>query len=208
MPALFPRWTNTLSRVLLLIALGTPVAAIGGLMVYVRSPWVTGEDQPIEQPVMFDHRHHAGDEGIDCRYCHTTVESSPHAGIPPAATCMGCHAQIWNQSPKLAPVRRAFFEGTPIRWNRVHRVPDFVYFDHSIHVAKGVGCVTCHGRVDQMAYVEQAEPLTMAWCLDCHRDPDPHLRPLDRITSMEPYPRSTEVRDDVATRTSCTTCHR
>ncbi|MGQ0506183.1 MAG: cytochrome c3 family protein [Myxococcaceae bacterium] len=218
MGPLFPRWTNSLSRASALALLATPAIAVAALMLYVRSPFVTGQDIQREQPVQFDHRHHVADEGIDCRYCHTTVDSAPTAGIPPLSTCMSCHAQIWNQSPKLELVREAYFTGMPLKWNRVHNLPNFVYFNHSIHVNKGVGCVACHGRVDQMAAIMQAQPLTMRWCLDCHRDPGPNLRPPELATSMtwEP-PEGAEgaalaqqliQSNQVHSRTSCSTCHR
>lgn len=182
--ALFPRWTNTVARVTGALTLGAPVLILGLLWLYVRTPFVTNQGLPIDQPVQFDHRHHVRDEGIDCRYCHTTVESSATAGMPSTQVCMSCHEQIWNKSKYLEPVRQAYFTNQPIQWERVHNLPDFVYFNHSIHVAKGVGCVSCHGRVDQMAVIQQGAPLTMGWCLSCHRDPIPHLRPQEFITSM------------------------
>jgi hypothetical protein len=192
------------------------VGSLGGLMIYVRSPYARGMQDPIEQPLQFDHRHHTRDEGIDCRYCHTTVDRSPHASIPPTQLCLNCHSQVWNKSPLLEPVRQSFFENKPLTWRRVYRVPDFVYFNHSIHVNKGVGCVSCHGRVDQMPAVEKATPHTMAWCLDCHRNPEKNLRPLEEITNMTWQPegdpevagRLLAQQYDVHTRTSCTTCHR
>jgi hypothetical protein len=215
---LFPRWTNTVSRLSAAALLAIPAIAIGGLMAYVRSPLVTNQFNPVEQPIEFDHRHHAGDEQIDCRYCHWTVENSPSAGIPSTTVCVSCHAQVWNKSPYLNEVRKAFFTDQPIPWVRVHNLPDFVYFNHSIHVNKGVGCVTCHGRVDEMGAVYQQAPLTMAWCLDCHRNPEPNLRPAEAITSMtwqppegvDPveYGKTLAAQYDVHSRTSCTTCHR
>jgi hypothetical protein len=182
--ALFPQWTNTVARVSFALSLGLPVAAICLLMIYVRTPFVTDERIELAQPVQFDHRHHSWENGIDCRFCHTSVESSPNAGLPPTDRCLGCHGQVWNKSPRLEPVRQAFFTRLPIPWVKVHELPDFVYFDHSIHVGKGVGCVTCHGRVDQMPAVRQHASLTMTWCLDCHRDPAPNLRPKSEITNM------------------------
>lgn len=190
------------------VALGVPAAALGGLMFLARSPLATEQFEPKEQPIQFDHRHHAGDERIDCRYCHRTVETSPYAGIPATEVCMGCHAQVWNRSPLLGPVREAFLSGKPLRWNRVHRLPDYVYFDHSIHIAKGVGCVSCHGRVDLMPAVMRTAPLTMRWCLDCHRNPGPNLRPPEAITSMTWQPEQPHETNEVRTRTDCTTCHR
>ena len=208
-----------MSRLSAAALLAVPAIGIGGLMAYVRSPHVTGQQMPIEQPIEFDHRHHAGDEQIDCRYCHWTVVEAPSAGIPSTTVCMSCHAQVWNKSPYLVEVRKAFFADQPIPWVRVHNLPDFVYFNHAIHVNKGVGCVSCHGRIDQMAAVEQAEPLTMAWCLDCHRNPEPNLRPAEFITSMTWTPPADKAEAaalgkklaaeyDVHSRTSCSTCHR
>ncbi|WXH31039.1 hypothetical protein WA016_05014 [Myxococcus stipitatus] len=208
-----------MSRLSAAALLAVPAIGIGGLMAYVRSPYVTGQQMPIEQPIEFDHRHHAGDEKIDCQYCHFSVDKSPSAGIPSTTVCMSCHAQVWNKSPYLTEVRKAFFADAPIQWVRVHNLPDFVYFNHSIHVNKGVGCASCHGRVDQMAAVEQFAPLTMAWCLECHRNPEPHLRPPEFITSMTWTPPKDKAQAielgnklkaeyDVHSRTSCSTCHR
>lgn len=153
-------------------------------MGWVRTPYALGEGELLGQPVQFDHRHHVVDDGIDCRYCHSTVEKAPSAGVPSADRCMNCHSQVWNESPLLAAVREAYYEGRPLRWQRVHHLPDFVFFDHSVHVNNGIGCETCHGRVDRMARVYQTRPLTMGWCLGCHRDPEKNLRPLDQITTM------------------------
>jgi hypothetical protein len=216
--ALFPRWTNTVSRLSAALLIGIPAVAIGGLLVLVRTPFGTGQDREIVQPIEFDHRHHVGDEGIDCRYCHNTVEKGPSAGIPSTTICMSCHAQLWNQSAMLGFVRAQYFKDLPIPWRRVHNLPDFVYFNHSIHVNKGVGCVTCHGRVDQMPAIRQKAPLTMGWCLSCHRNPDPNLRPAEFITSMtweppeevdrEEFGRALAREYGVHTRVSCSTCHR
>jgi hypothetical protein len=169
MPALFPRWTNTALRAALATVALSVLAAPAGLMVYARTPWNTGQGQAIDQPVEFDHRHHVTDDHIDCVYCHTGAESSRYAGVPASDVCMGCHAQIWNNSPLLENVRRSYFSGQPLPWNRVHDLGDFSYFDHGVHVQRGLGCVACHGRVDQMARVQKVTPLTMQWCLDCHR---------------------------------------
>lgn len=207
-----------LFRLALVLAAAFPLAALATLLILVRSPLGTHRLTPEAQPIEFDHRHHVGDDAIDCRYCHSLVEKSATAGFPSTETCMRCHAQIWNQSEALEPLRSAYFQDRPIRWKRVNELPLYVYFDHSIHVNKGIGCVECHGRVDQMAAVEQVATLTMAWCLECHRNPVPHLRPLDQIASMTwqspPDPAGETLRSklalelDVHPRTNCTTCHR
>ena len=145
------------------------------------SPWQSSQGQYVEQPVPFSHEHHTSGLGIDCRYCHTSVEVSSSAGLPPTQTCMSCHSQVWTESDMLQPVRESYRTNTPIQWNRVHDLPDYVYFNHSIHVNKGVGCETCHGRVDQMPLVYQANTLYMKWCLDCHREPEKYLRPAEYI---------------------------
>ena len=154
---------------------------------FARSDWVTGANiHPPAQPVPFSHRHHAGELGIDCRYCHTSVAEGPRAGLPPTHTCMTCHSQIWTGAPMLAPVRASLAARHIAATGIASRVlPDYVFFRHDIHIAKGVGCVECHGRVDTMALTYRAKPLTMQFCLDCHRDPAPHLRPLDQITNMD-----------------------
>jgi hypothetical protein len=167
--ALFSERDTTVFRLgLALIAVGafgTPAL----LMAYQRTPMGTDRTIPIQQPVEFDHRHHVQDDGIDCLYCHHDAERSPHAGVPAASLCMGCHAQIWSASPLLEKVRRSFYDGAPIPWRRVYDLPDFVYFDHSRHVGRGVNCRECHGGVETMGRVFRVEPLTMSWCLDCHR---------------------------------------
>jgi hypothetical protein len=216
MPALFPRWSDTLLRVGFVLFLALIVMSIVFLMAWVRTPQITGQFDPITQPIDFDHRHHVADDGIDCRYCHDLVERSPYAGVPPTERCMNCHSQIWNTSPLLAPVWESYFTDRPIPWVRVHLLPEFVYFNHSIHVNKGIGCETCHGRVDTMARVYQVERLQMGWCLDCHRNPQNHLRPLEEITTMgwvPPVPqeelgRELMERYRVRRLTNCTTCHR
>jgi hypothetical protein len=214
--ALFPRWTDHVVRPSLVVVFGGLVAAPVALMVWVRTPYVTGQYNPRDQPVLFDHRHHVRDDGVGCEYCHYTARRSPFAGVPPTALCMGCHSQIWNDSPLLEPVRRSYFTGEPLRWRRVNALPDHVYFDHAAHVTRGVGCASCHGRVDLMAQVYQVAPLTMAWCLDCHRDPEPHLRPLDAVADMAWRParparevgREVRAALHVAPPTDCTACHR
>src|SRR5262245_49032570 len=213
MSALFPPWTNTVSRFSLVCLAGAMGSAFVWLYLWTRSPGYTGQQDPVDQPVQFDHRHHVADDGIDSRFCHETVETAASAGLPATSVCMSCHAQIWNKSPLLGIVRASYFADRPIPWARVHHLPDFVYFNHSIHVSKGIGCVSCHGRVDQMPQVVKHAPLTMGWCLDCHRDPEPHLRPRETITSMTWKPERNvgpelAVSYGLHTRTSCTACHR
>lgn len=181
MPALYPAWTNTAFRIALVAIAVTPVVVIAGLLLYVRSPWNTRQFVRVDQPVEFDHRHHVADDGIDCLYCHSGAETSAFAGVPSTDLCMGCHSQVWNQSPLLETVRRSYFADRPIAWNRVHDVGDFAYFNHAVHTARGIGCVHCHGRVDQMARVEKVVSLNMGWCLDCHRDPE-------KVLSFNPRP--------------------
>jgi len=216
MSAPFPRWANTAVRAALVVG---ALALVGGpvaLMAWVRVPNGTGQGEPVAQPVAFDHRLHAADFHIDCRYCHAEAERSSTAGLPPTATCVPCHSPIWMNGPLLAPVRRSLATGVPIAWNRVHRLPDFVYFDHSVHLAKGVGCESCHGRVDRMARVVQTAPLTMHWCVDCHRDPAPHLRPVSQVATAgwRPSEPQATLGDSLARAyhvrrlTSCTACHR
>jgi hypothetical protein len=212
MAALFPPWANTATHVVLLVLVVGGVAAVAAPMIYARTPFATGAGDPVVQPIQFDHRHHVRDDGIDCLYCHDGAVRGPLAGVPAADRCMGCHAQIWNDAPVLAPLRDSVATGAPIRWQRVHALPDFVYFEHAVHTRRGVGCVTCHGRVDEMAAVVQVAPLTMAWCLDCHRDPAPHLRPQAAITSTTwaPGPDQADVVAAYAPRrlTHCSACHR
>ena len=173
---------------------------------------------PVEQVVPFSHKHHVGDDGIDCRYCHTSVERSAFAGIPPTHTCMTCHSQLFTQEPILAPVVQSLASGKPLVWNRVHDLPGFVYFNHGIHIAKGVGCATCHGPVDRMPLTWRVAPLEMQWCLDCHRTPEKYLRPVEHVFDMDWKPTEDQMalgRRLVAayhihksTLTDCSTCHR
>ncbi len=183
MAVIFPRWTNRLPTIL---AVGTVIGlafVVFGVW-YWFSPRFTDVGYEPVQPVPFSHALHAGQLGLDCRYCHNTVEREAHAAVPPAATCMNCHRSVRTNSPKLAPVRLAYADEAPLEWKRVHLLPDYAYFDHSVHVAAGVGCASCHGRVDRMTEVMQVQALSMSWCLDCHRNPKPNLRPLDKITDM------------------------
>lgn len=166
---LYPRWSNTAYRfVIVMLVLGVASLVLVPWL-YVRTTYNTSQFVAWDQPVEFDHRHHVRDDGIDCLYCHSAAERSASAGVPPTSLCMGCHNQIWDSSPLLEVVRRSYFSGEPINWKRVHELPDHVYFNHSVHVARGVACEHCHGDVGQMARVVQVQPLTMGWCIDCHR---------------------------------------
>jgi hypothetical protein len=168
-----------------LFVVGVPLLALGAgtALAYGASwsDWATLRFQYREQPVPFSHEHHVSGLGIDCRFCHTGVETSPVAGVPPVETCMRCHSQMWVHAPMLAPVRDAWATQTPVQWTRVHDLPDYVYFDHSIHIAKGVGCSTCHGDVGEMPLTMRVVNLQMRWCIDCHREPEKHLRPPGQI---------------------------
>jgi Cytochrome c7 and related cytochrome c len=184
MPQIFDRSSNALARMSLILT-GLIVIALGVTLDQLqRSPWVTKQGQRADQPVPFSHKHHVTGLGIQCQYCHTTVERSSYAGIPPTKTCMNCHAQIWTNAQLLEPVRQSWATGESIRWIRVHDLPDYVYFNHSIHVNKGIGCSSCHGRVDLMPIMYQENSLQMEWCLSCHRDPAKNLRPANQIYNM------------------------
>ncbi len=216
MPQIFHRSTNTLSRVSIFGAVFFLAGLLWFLVILNRSSYVTQAEVPRAQPVPFSHKHHVTGIGIDCRYCHTSVEESSFAGIPPTETCMTCHSQIWADSPMLEPVRESFRTGKPIEWIRVHDLPDFVYFNHSIHVHKGVGCKTCHGPVDQMPLVWKSETLNMEWCLECHREPERFVRPREEVFNMAWEPpadrRSLGLQLVKANRieslTYCSVCHR
>ena len=215
----FPKWVNQLRPALAVALVGVPLY-VAVVFTYAASPRTTDVGYAPQQPVPYSHALHAGTLGIDCRYCHTNVESGPAATIPPTQTCMNCHANIRRQSEKLTVIRERFYDtgtaaGMPIEWVRVHDLPDYVYFDHSAHVRRGVGCVSCHGRVDKMEVVQQAEPLSMGWCLDCHRNPAPRLRPLDKITDLSWQPadavaegRALAEQLNIHPSTDCSTCHR
>ena len=184
MSQIFHHSTNTVSRVSIFGALFLIAAALWLTLEFSRSPYATGEGVVRSQPVPLRHQHHVGGMGIDCRYCHTSVEESAFANIPPTKTCMNCHSQVWATAPILEPVRASFRDGKPLQWTRVHDLPDFVYFNHSIHVKQGVGCATCHGRVDEMPLMRQEATLMMQWCIDCHRSPAKNLRPRDQVFNM------------------------
>jgi hypothetical protein len=216
MSQIFHHSTNTFSR----------LSIFGGIFIIAFLVWAWAElnastyatraKVPVEQPVPFSHEHHVGGLGIDCRYCHTTVENSSFANIPPTKTCMNCHSQIWSTAPMLEPVRESFRSDKSIRWIRVHDLPDYVYFNHSIHVSKGVGCTTCHGQVNKMPLMWQESSLQMSWCLDCHRHPEQFVRPREEVFSVTYRPPSDQLdlgrklvkEYNIQSLTSCSTCHR
>ena len=216
MPQIFRRSANTLSKLSLAGLLIVVGSLIFTAILVARSNYVTRAHEYVEQPVQFSHRHHVKDDGIDCRYCHTSVETSSFAGIPPTKTCMNCHSQIWSQAPILEPIRASFREDKPVRWLRVHDLPDFVYFNHSIHVKKGMGCETCHGRIDEMPLTLQQNTLQMEWCVNCHRNPENYVRPRSEIYTMGYKPSAPQSvvgpqlvkQYGIRGNTSCSTCHR
>ena|SRR5207247_1702808 len=216
MPQIFHRSTNTFSKLSIFGAVFI-IAAIAAVLTAInRSGYVTEAGVSREQPVPFSHRHHVGGMGIDCRYCHTSVENAAFANIPPTKTCINCHSQIWANSPTLEPVRESFRTEKSIQWTRVHDLPDFAYFNHSIHVNKGIGCSTCHGPVDNMPLVWQEKSLQMEWCLECHRHPESYVRPREEVFNMEYQPPADQValgsqlvkQYKIQSLTSCSTCHR
>ncbi|MFC1729474.1 cytochrome c3 family protein [candidate division KSB1 bacterium] len=184
MAQIFPEWTNKVPALIGAAIVGS-LAVVVGFFWYYGSPRYTDVGYRPRQPVSYSHKLHAGDLGIDCRYCHTSVEISPVSAIPPTQTCMNCHRLILPESEKLLPVRESFSTGRPVEWIRVHNLPDYAYFNHSAHLNAGVGCQSCHGSVNEMEIVQQVEPLNMGWCLGCHRDPGPYLRPLSEVTNMK-----------------------
>lgn len=219
MPQVFHPSMNAVARASIFGA-AFILAAVGWILWrYYRSSYQTQVGVVRPQPVQFSHEHHVGGLGIDCRYCHTSVETSSFAGIPATEICMQCHSQIWRDSPKLELVRQSYRTDESIRWTRVHDVPDFVYFDHSIHVKKGVACVACHDRVDRMPLMWRAATLHMQWCVDCHRQPEPHLRPADEVFTMTSAPavasgNAAAAQAELAAsyhishETDCSVCHR
>lgn len=219
MAQLFHRSANNIAKASIVVAI-----VLAGVVGYVytqvaRSSYLTGRYLEKQQPVQFSHKHHVGDDGIDCRYCHTAVETSSSAGMPPTQTCMNCHSQIWADSPYLEPVRASFRDNKPIEWTRVHDLPEYAYFNHSIHVAKGVGCSSCHGDIANMPSVYQENTLQMEWCLSCHREPEKFLRPKEEIFNTKwdvnnlTDEERLQLKADYKIRskemmTSCSTCHR
>ncbi len=184
MAQIFPKWTNHLPIVLMVVVVFLSAGGIGFFW-YFGSPQYTDVGYRPNQPIVYSHKVHAGDLGMDCRYCHTTVEISASANIPPTQTCMNCHTLVKPESEKMAPLMASWQTGKPLEWVRVHMLPDYAYFDHSAHISVGVGCASCHGNVAEMEKVMQVEPLSMGWCLDCHRNPDLHLRPISEVTNMK-----------------------
>jgi hypothetical protein len=215
---IFSRRANQIARasigVVVLLVAGTGY----GVWAVWWSPYMTRQYVPLDQPVPFSHQHHVSGLGIDCRYCHTTVEFSNTAGMPPTETCMTCHSQVWTEAPVLQPVRESWVSGKPIQWNRVHDTPAFVFFNHGIHVQKGIGCSTCHGRVDQMPLVWKEHTLWMKWCLECHKNPAEQIRPKEEVFNMayEPPPNQAELGRELVKKynvhaeqlTDCSMCHR
>ncbi|QEH39285.1 Class III cytochrome C family protein (plasmid) [Aquisphaera giovannonii] len=221
MPQIFHPSANTLARVSLALLFGGPVGLLSAGYLLMKSPYQTQQRVIKEQPVPFSHEHHVRGLGIDCRYCHSSVEVSANPTVPPTYTCMSCHSQIWSTSPMLEPVRASLRNGQPLKWSKLHNLPDFVYFNHAIHVNKGVGCESCHGRVDLMPLMWKEKPHTMEWCLECHRHPEEQLRPKDAITAMGWEPNSSTggqaalgkelIRQNhiqVEQLTNCSICHR
>lgn len=233
MGQVFHRSANTVARLSIIGVVVVVSLLLWAALEVQRSPYATYQGIAHEQPVPFSHKHHVSGLGLDCRYCHTSVETSNFAGIPPTKTCMNCHAQIWTNAPMLEPVRESYRTGNSLVWTRVHDLPDFVYFDHSIHINKGVGCKSCHGPVDQMPLMYAENSLQMEWCISCHRAPEKELRPRDQVFNMKYQQPSeqnpvkladgTEYTDQIALGnalkkqyqirtvediTSCSTCHR
>src|ERR1700674_2727985 len=222
MAQIFHRSTNFIARFSVFSTLFLVGLALVAVLAVARSPYLTRQNISREQPVQFSHKHHVGDDGIDCRYCHSGVETSAVAGIPPTKTCMNCHSVLFKDAAYLEPVRESYRDDKSIVWVKVHRLPDFVYFNHSIHVNKGIGCSSCHGRVDTMPLMYQVNTLYMQWCVDCHRNPERSVRPRDKIFDMEWRPEN-KTKEEIAegtslvtkyhiqkpnVLTSCSTCHR
>lgn len=221
-----PSWTDkALNRLKIVVPLLAGYVIIVGML--AASPETTNVGYTPQQPVPFSHKLHAGELRMDCRYCHNTVEKAAHAAVPPTQTCINCHAPsssdgavrytaVHANSEKLAPIHESYASGLPVEWERVHDLPDYVYFDHASHISAGVGCVSCHGRIDQMEVVGQVETMSMKWCLECHRNPGPHIRSLDRITAMDLVPEydlssiteTLDTHQEIEANQNCSTCHR
>ena len=216
MPQIFHRRANTFSKLSIFGAVFIVAALLWLLAAFTRSPWITQANVIQTQPIQFSHERHVAGNGLDCRYCHTSVEDAAFAGIPPTKTCMNCHSQIFATSPYLEPIRASFRSDRSLEWRRVHDLPDFAYFNHSIHVRKGVGCSTCHGRVDRMPLMWQEASLQMEWCLDCHNNPEKYVRPRQFVYQMDYAPPADQLalgqklvaEYHIQRLTSCSTCHR
>ncbi|MCP4633714.1 MAG: cytochrome C [candidate division Zixibacteria bacterium] len=215
MSQIFPETATKYFYIIITALLVTGIASVGFIWYYF-SPWYTDVGYQPKQPVPFSHKLHADDLGLDCRYCHSSIEFSAHANVPPTQTCMNCHKLILPESEKLLPIRESWSEQMPMKWNRVHKLPDYVYFDHRIHLNAGVGCLSCHGNIAQMEVVTLKKPLSMSWCLECHRDPLMHIRPKSEITNMDWIPPADQIefgkrrmKEMMLNPTiDCTGCHR
>ncbi len=219
MAQVFHRGANNIAKASIVVAIVLAGVAFYAYTQIARSSYLTGRYLEKQQPVQFSHKHHVGDDGIDCRYCHTSVETAASAGFPPTQTCMNCHNQLYADQEYLEPIRASYRDNKPIKWERVHDLPGYAYFNHSIHVAKGVGCSTCHGEIDNMPAVYQENTLQMEWCLSCHRNPEDKIRPKSEIFNMQwedsnlTADERTKLKTDYKIRsvqllTSCSTCHR
>jgi hypothetical protein len=218
MAQLFPKSANYLAPASLAALVLVAGGAVGSLLALDYAGFNQRRGETVEQTVPFSHEHHVAGLGIDCRYCHTSVEKSAVAGVPPTSTCYNCHKIVWNEAPMLEPVRASYRTGQPLEWTKVHDLPDFAYFNHSIHVAKGMGCATCHGPVHQMRLMRSTQPLQMRWCLECHRNPEKFIRPKEEIYNMtwkaqDQETLGRELVEKYKVRppeqiTSCGTCHR
>lgn len=210
----FPKWINKVTAVLLPLLASVPAFAFF-LLYFGGRPTTTDVNYAPLQPVPYSHELHVGQLGLDCRYCHNTVETTAKAAIPPTQTCINCHNNVRVTSEKLTPVRESIATGMPVEWIRVHDLPDYVYFNHSAHVSRGVSCLSCHDRIDKMEVVYQAKPLSMGWCLDCHRNPEQHIRPVDKVTELDWQPENQIEqglalieKNNIKPSTDCSTCHR
>lgn len=216
MAQIFHRSTNFLSRLSIYGGVFILAMLVWAAYIISRSAYLTQVDVAVDQPIAFSHKHHVGGLGLDCRFCHTSVENAAFAGMPPTHTCMTCHSQIWTDSPMLEPVRKSYQDNQPIAWNRVYQLPGYVYFNHSIHISKGVGCSTCHGRVDQMPLIWRQNPMQMEWCLDCHRNAERYVRPRADVFKMDYEPPEDQLalgqklvkEYKIKHLTDCYTCHR
>ncbi|MFO7724911.1 MAG: cytochrome c3 family protein [Oceanipulchritudo sp.] len=217
MANLFPKWSNTVPLKVILVLMILGVTAVAGVTYYLTPKYSRVGYAPT-QPVAYDHYLHAEQLGIDCRYCHSHVDESGHANVPDATTCMNCHSQVKKDSPLLEPIRTSYDTGEPVEWVRIHKVPDYVYFNHAVHVNRGISCLECHGEINKMTVVSHAEPLSMAFCLECHRNPEESIRPLDEVYNLNWTPENEVAHAEWAEEAvvnwnvnppqSCSGCHR